>query len=185
MVCPNCQQQINVDDIVCPYCGLKLKLTKRQNDWVATVTPRFEFVYELVPTIQGILIFIMTWIVGNLVCEYFDYPIQYVIYAMMFLFLVYIAGIVFRFFHRKAMKYEIYENSVLFIDNFLQHREYKLEYENVMDVEHSQTFLQRIFHIGTIRIYADRSICKGLSLYSIPNSQTLYKNLKTLIKNAK
>lgn len=185
MICPNCRHKINTNDITCPQCGLKLKLNKKQTNWVATVTPKFAFVYELIPTIQGILIFVMTWIVGNLVCEYFDYPVRYVIYAMVFLVLIYIGGIIFRFFRHKAMKYEIYENRILFIDSFIKYREYELDYKNVMDIEYSQTFLQRLFHIGNIRIYADRSICKGLAMYSIPNSRTLYKNLKTLIKDAK
>jgi len=54
-----------------------------------------------------------------------------------------------------------------------------------MDVEYTQSLLEKMFGMGSIRIYADRSVCRGIILCRIPNGKVLYRNMKKLIQEAK
>lgn len=181
MICPQCNTEFTY---VCPNCGFTMPETTN-TAWIATVTPTFSWIYEIIPSIKSILILIMTAITGNLICTYYKYPQEYVWYATILLILLYIISTVLHWYHNSLMQYHIYENKIVFEDHFIQHRIYELFYENVIDITLNETFLDHIFNTGKIRIYADRSICKGLALYRIDHVETLYQNLKQMIRDAK
>lgn len=186
MICPNCKAKISKNDDVCKACGLKLKLShKPMDDWIATVTPKFQLLYELIPSLQEIFIFLLTLCVGTFATDKFQVPKIYTRYACAFLIVLFAIEICIRFLKNRKMRYHIYQNRIVFEYSFFRHGIYELLYENVMDIEYSQRLLEKMFGMGSIRIYADRSVCRGIVLYRIPNGKVLYRNMKKLIQEVK
>jgi len=90
MICPNCKTKISKNDHVCKSCGLKLKLSDQPMDaWIATVTPKFHLMYELIPSLQEIFIFILTLCVGIFATNKFQVSQIYTRYACIFLIVLF------------------------------------------------------------------------------------------------
>jgi len=82
----------------------------------------------------------------------------------------------------KKITYTFYPDRVIFKDSFLNKVQHELKYKHVREVASEQTFIQRLFKIGSIKLSSNsEGIDSGLVIRDIEDIDCYYKTVKELI----
>lgn len=194
MFCKNCGSEINDTARFCPKCGNDRigggqKTEKVEDNSIRfSLKPQFNMLYQILTSWREIVVLFLA--------AYFntDFPII----PIGFLIIIYVVvKIIIRNMQYKSLAYNFYTTKVEYVDGFLNKEEKELKYKFVREVTMSQSILERICGIGTIKIFTnassggysgrDHSSMKGrngLYIHCVDNVQEQYRIIKEIIDEA-
>ncbi len=167
MFCRNCGTKINDQDRFCYKCGYdRMRNNKpigRENDRKIDdnevkykLKPEFNVVYRF------IINFSMSFVFAFFICFGFTdiYELWFIepntILFTIGAMLVYaVLRTIFDKWKYSRLEYNFYNRKVEYKGSFWIKEEKELKYDNIIEIIATQNFLERIFEIGTIRIYTD------------------------------
>lgn len=207
MFCKNCGAEMNDDARFCPKCGYDKSgeapkesvKSKEDNKVQFQLKPKFNWGYKILTTAGVILlwaIIIFLYFISELeeiaIVWLFSSSIPIIVVAVV---LIYIA--IKLFFEKKqydALEYNFYNTKVEYIDGFLNKEQKELKYKYIREVTMSQSIVERIFRIGTIKIFTNASSGtvynnkhnnmygkNGLSIHCVENVKEKYQKVKEII----
>lgn len=207
MFCKNCGTEINEEARFCPKCGTEVsgEGTPKKNEVKEDGTvkfqlkPKFNWGYKILTTAGVVilwLVIIAMYMLGDLdemaIIWLFSSSIPMIVVAIV---VIYIA--IKLFFEKKqydALEYNFYASKVEYIDGFLNKEEKELKYKYIREVTMSQSIIERIFKIGTIKIFTNASSGatynrkhnnmygkNGLLIHCVENVKEQYQKVKELI----
>ena len=213
MFCKKCGAEISEGGRFCPKCGYDTQTGKAQDrekqkvnvveDNVVKfqVKPTFHLGYKLLTNFgKAILYTFLIWFffIGEFDdIEEIDIHILTTIGLIILgIIVVYvIIRLIFEKIQYKHYEYNFYNTKVEYIDGFFNKEQKELKYKHIREVALGQNILQRMFNIGTIRIFtnatsgymgnnkASRNM-NGLQIHCVQNPKEQYQKVKELIDAA-
>lgn len=204
MFCKNCGTEISEEARFCPKCGTEISGVKAQKNKEIKedgtvkfqLKPKFNWGYKII-TVGALtllwVIIIAFWLSESLVELLILFPtLPQIVIAIVALYIV--IKLVFEKLQYDALEYNFYTTKVEYKDGFLNKEEKELKYKYIREVTMSQNILERIFNIGTIRIFTNASSGttynskhnnmygkNGLGIHCIKNVKEQYQKIKELI----
>ena len=201
MFCKNCGAEIPNEAKFCPKCGeakegeAPKKLAIEDNQVIYQIKPTFNIGYKLLSTISKAILWtfiIMLWLGLELWIELpMLTPITIVIVA------IYVGvKLAFDKMQYEDLNYNFYVTKVEYVDGFLNKEQKELKYKYVREVTMTQSIFERMFNIGTIRIFTNASSGgyyngrnnhnnmmgkNGINIHCVTNLQEQYQKVKELI----
>ena len=197
MFCRNCGAEVSETAKFCPKCGYERKVGQAVRSEIVedgrvkyVVNPKFNLLYQFLSALWSALVwlfFIGYFIVGLAVYIYFP------IIPLAFLIIFVSLKLLFTNMQYKNLAYNFYTTKVEYIDGFLNKEEKELKYKYVREVTMSQSILERMCGIGTIKIFTNASSGyggrshnsmkgrNGIYIHCLENVQEQYKIVKQII----
>ncbi len=182
---------------------------EKNNDAIFTITPKFNFIYELfMPTgakiknslFMVILFFSLAMIFANFsfflnigsfkITENLTLEMLLLI-VIYFMFGIAILKFAFHIFFQvmqyKYITYSFYNDHMIYKDDFLNQHKKNILYSNVKEVEIRRSIWDRILNFGIIVIYtnAENDASNGLVIYGVKDPNVFYEQIDDLIHNKK
>ncbi len=211
MFCKNCGAEINDTAKFCPKCGNNISgeekkniETKNDNTVKFQLKPKFNWGYKLVCTLGTAVLWaviILFFAIGSIedieiLLELLSMaPIMPMAIVIGVVLLYTIIKLIIEKMQYDDLEYNFYNTKVEYKDGFLNKEEKELKYKYIREVTMNQNILERIFHIGTIRIFTNASSGmvygnskhnkmygkNGLAVHCVENVGEQYKKVKELI----
>ena len=204
MFCKKCGTEMKDDARFCPKCGYDtqgkvdiLKEEKKEDKEVKLqLKPTFKFLYKFLTTLGSAIVWVI--IVSLWIFPDFDEVQDAVTFTKTIwgiIAIVFVLYIVIKMIIEKIQyshyEYNFYNTKVEYIDGFLNKEEKELKYKHIREVALRQNIIQRMFNIGTIRVFTNATSgykgnnrnLNGLNIHCIENPQEQYKKVKELIDN--
>ena len=204
MFCKNCGTEVSEEERFCPKCGTEISGEKIQkNNEIKEdgtvkfqLKPKFNWGYKFI-TVGALtllwVIIIAFWLSESLVELLILFPtLPQIVIAIVAIYIV--IKLIFEKLQYDALEYNFYTTKVEYKDGFLNKEEKELKYKYIREVTMSQNILERIFNIGTIRIFTNASSGttynskhnnmygkNGLGIHCIKNVKEQYQKVKELI----
>ncbi len=204
MFCKNCGTEVSEEARFCPKCGTEISGEKIQkNNEIKEdgtvkfqLKPKFNWGYKFI-TVGALtllwVIIIAFWLSESLVELLILFPtLPQIVIAIVAIYIV--IKLIFEKLQYDALEYNFYTTKVEYKDGFLNKEEKELKYKYIREVTMSQNILERIFNIGTIRIFTNASSGttynskhnnmygkNGLGIHCIKNVKEQYQKVKELI----
>lgn len=220
MFCRKCGEPLDENAKFCSKCGTStntqneiaeenvngetVKETKKiDNDVVKYVLkPTFNYGYKICSILGGVLIFILVFAIAML--EEIDLIMEMVFETefMQATIIVVIAVVIIYtliklLFEKKQydkLEYNFYNNKLEYVDGFINKEEKELKYKNVREVTMTQSIVERMFGLGTIRIFTNASsggygrdnhgnmnARNGIVIHCVKDVRENYKKVKEII----
>ena len=209
MFCKNCGAEMNDTAKFCPKCGADITGESKKSVEVkedSTVKfqlkPKFNWGYKILCSLGVAIlwtIIIVFWIFGSID----DVDLLMAVLPVISFIPMIIIGIVivcvaikliFEKIQYDTLEYNFYATKAEYIDGFLNKEQKELKYKYIREVTMTQNILERIFHIGTIRIFTNASSGmaynnkhnkmygkNGLAIHCIENVKEQYQKVKDII----
>lgn len=204
MFCKNCGAEINEEARFCPKCGSDKQGETKANKKVVEdnkikkqIKLEFNWPYKIITTFGTALVYIFIvfcYILADLPDELiFVYPIIFLVVigiAVLYVGIKLILGKM----QYNDLEYNFYNTKVEYKDGFLNKEEKELKYKYIREVTMTQNILERIFNIGTIRIFTNASSGgygygrnhnmrgkNGIFLHCVKNVKEEYNQVKQII----
>lgn len=203
MFCKNCGAEINDDARFCPKCGSdkqgETKVSKKvveDNQIKKQIKLEFNWPYKIITTFGTALVYlfiVFCYVLG-------DVPELLLISPMVSLGIVGVAvlyvviKLVLGKMQYNDLEYNFYATKVEYKDGFLNKEEKELKYKYIREVTMTQNILERIFNIGTIRIFTNASSGgygyggnhnmkgkNGIFIHCVKNVKEEYSQVKEII----
>lgn len=189
MVCKNCGEYVNEKFEYCPYCGDFLdKSQYMENDIVYKIYPTCNIWTELIPDLKTILILVLLTFINF----YFqDFLLLNEYYSPNYIWILYI--IVFLWYDMKAMmkklrfqkiEYCFYKDHLEYHEQFGRRIMHSVRYDTISDVAIHQSWIDSMFHRGTLALYTANREDYGIYIYDVPNVEEVYYQVKKMIDSA-
>lgn len=207
MFCKKCGTEMSDDARFCPKCGYdtqgetvaqenteSVKEKIEDNEIKLKLKPTFKFGYKFLTTLGGAivwLIIISLWIFPDF--ENAEEALVFTKVAWRIIAIVFVLYVIIKMIVEKVQynhyEYNFYNTKVEYIDGFLNKEQKELKYKHIREVALRQNIIQRMFNIGTIRVFTNatsgysgnnRSL-NGLNIHCVENPQEEYKKVKELI----
>jgi len=197
MFCRNCGSEMSDTAKFCPKCGNQrigaeetVKNIIEDNNIKFSLKPEFNMLYQLLgATWSGliVLLFIAYFITGFALLIYF--PIIPIVFLVIYIAIKLIFGKM----QYNNLQYNFYTTKVEYVDGFLNKEQKELKYKYVREVTMSQSILERICNIGTIKVFTNASSGygsgshnsmkgrNGLYIHCVENVQEQYQAIKQII----
>ncbi len=203
MFCRNCGTEMSDTAKFCSKCGTarsgKVDSSKEiveDNQVKFQLKPKYNIPYKLITTIGGTLFYLLliSLIIVDLPTLWIVFPVT--ILVTMGIIVVYIVGkIVLEKMQYDHLEYNFYATKVEYKDGFLNKEEKELKYKYIREIVMNQNVLERLFNIGTIRIFTNASSGmyrgnnqhnnmknkNGLYIHCVNHVQEQYKTIKQII----
>lgn len=192
MYCMKCGKEINEIDKFCAYCGNNTNIESISTETKNTLEdkvirhqlkPVFKLGYKmfhfekkdkLIIELILFIAFLITILVPKLI------EVFYLVLGIA-LILSYIMKLVLNYIDYKNTEYNFYDTKVVFKNGFLEKQEKEVKYDDIREVTMSQRVSERIFKIGTIRLYTNASSYNnGIFIHCIENVEENYRIVKKL-----
>ncbi len=207
MFCKKCGTEMNDDARFCPKCGYDTQTGKAQegsnqkvvedNEIKFQVKPKFHLGYKILTNMGRALLYILIFGFAFL-GEIDDYNntdgeiVATLLGIILGIMVVYvIIKLIFEKIQYNHYEYNFYNTKVEYIDGFLNKEQKELKYKHVREVALGQNIIQRLFNIGTIRIFTNASSgyvgnnnsrsLNGLQIHCVQNPKEQYQKVKELI----
>lgn len=203
MFCKNCGTEVSEEARFCPKCGTEISGEKIQkNNEIKEdgtvkfqLKPKFNWGYKFI-TVGALtllwVIIIAFWLSESLVELLILFPtLPQIVIAIVAIYIV--IKLIFEKLQYDALEYNFYTTKVEYKDGFLNKEEKELKYKYIREVP-ILNILERIFNIGTIRIFTNASSGttynskhnnmygkNGLGIHCIKNVKEQYQKVKELI----
>ena len=203
MFCKNCGAEISDDAQFCPKCGAsRTGDTKKSNEVVDDnkvqfqLKPKFNWGYKLLGTLGVVLIWVIiifSYLIESIEELLILFPSIPVI--ALAIIIIYTAGkLIFEKMQYDDLEYNFYKTKAEYKDGFLNKEEKELKYKYIREVTMTQSIIERIFRIGTIRIFTNASSGgaynskhnnmygkNGLAIHCVENVKEQYQKVKEII----
>lgn len=188
MYCEKCGTELADDVIYCTNCGNNLKKSIKvenkieDNQILLRVKPTFKFGYQVLPSLIRysfiIIIFAIIVCIASVEAGLVLGLICFIIFGIILTINTAIKKKQFN-----SYVYDFYKTKVIYKDSFLNISEKEVKYKHIREVTLRQTFMQRLFNIGTIILFtnAETGFASGIFLGSIEDVQSVYKQIKSII----
>lgn len=194
--CSQCGKQLQTEDLFCSQCGTPVnsevkekrimtvdEIEKTEEQEVVeeyTLRPRFVFVYELLPScLTTVLLIVMVFIVGKLICDYYHYDTIWIVIAFVILFVLKEFKIFFRKFKYRGVKY-IITNQKIEYHNVSTNEHFSIDFKDVTDVRIRRTLATYLFGYGHILVLSGRT---GIYLDYIAEVNQVYQYILDHMKH--
>lgn len=201
MFCKNCGAEISEESKFCPHCGAdktgkveSKKAAVEDNKIKHQVKSEYNVPYKLICGIGSAIlwVFLIFFCFTDLYELWAIYPVSIAITIGVVVICIMIKMI----FEKKQyddLEYNFYATKVEYKDGFLNKEEKELKYKHIREVTMNQNVLERIFKIGTIRVFTNASSGSyngrghnmkgknGIYIHCVKNVQEQYKIVKELI----
>lgn len=197
MFCRNCGAEMNDSAKFCSKCGNQrigaeesANKIVEDNNIKFSLKPEFNMLYQILSAIWSgiiVLFFIGYFITGIPLLIYFP------IIPIGFLLIYVVMKLIFGKMQYDNLQYNFYTTKVEYVDGFLNKEQKELKYKYVREVTMSQSILERICNIGTIKVFTNASSGygsgshnsmkgrNGLYIHCVENVQEQYKTIKQII----
>lgn len=200
--CKNCGTEMSDTAKFCPKCGTERegvqeakKEVVEDNKIKFQVKPKFNIPYKML-TIVGrailYMIIICCWLT-DLYELWALYPITFLItIGIMALYII--IKLAFEKMQYDDLEYNFYTTKVEYKDGFLNKEEKELKYKYVREVTMNQNIFERLFNIGTIKIFTNASSGgyptrrhnnmqgkNGIYIHCVENVKEQYETIKGII----
>ena len=204
MFCKNCGAEINDDARFCPKCGNdkqgEKKVSKKvveDNQIKKQIKPEFNWPYKIITTFGTALVYLF------IVFFYFFAEIEedllfispIISFIMIGVAVLYVLiKLLLGKLQYDDLEYNFYATKVEYKDGFLNKEEKELKYKYIREVTMTQNILERIFNIGTIRIFTNASSGNygygrnhnmrgknGIFIHCVKNVKDEYNKVKEII----
>ena len=198
MFCKNCGAEVNDTARFCPKCGndrigggQQKREIVEDNRIRFSLRPEFNMLYQLLSTLwRGIVIlFLIAYCITGL-----PLLIYFPIIPIGFLVIYVVVKMIIGNMQYKNLSYNFYATKVEYVDGFLNKEEKELKYKFVREVTMSQSILERICGIGTIKIFTNASSGgyngrnhnsmqgrNGIYIHCVEDVQEQYRIVKQII----
>lgn len=194
MFCRNCGTKIDHVLNFCPQCGTRIDVTQSENNFTAEeddikfrLKPKFHALYKIVNNFYGLISYILFLCFLAKIIQWWEFLGGICIYSLI--------KLIFSKKQYDHLEYNFYNTKMEYSDNFLNREEKVIEYKYVREIEISQTFLERLFRIGTIIIFTNASSNyqnyernhssmkgrNGIYIHCVDNIYEQYKKIKQII----
>lgn len=202
MFCKYCGTQINDTAKFCPKCGKETSIKeeveqKEDNEIKLKIKPVFIVPYKLLNNVMIIVFMILVAVIG-LKDVLFETQIIEPLYIVIVILLIVIIYVTIKMLLEKRqykdLEYTFYKTKVEYKDGFLTKEEKELKYKYVREVLLTQGILERLFGIGTIRIFTNASSGtynrnnyenvpgrNGIYIHCVENVEEQYQKIKKII----
>ncbi len=202
MFCRNCGEEISDTAQFCPKCGYSIKngepeKKKAVEDNVVKfkLKPTFSVPYKTISALWDAIvwIFVISVLIINLPVLWVEFPITGLItFAIV---AVYVAGkILLGKKQYENLDFNFYATKVEYVDGFLNKEEKELKYKYVREVTMTQSIIERMFNLGTIKIFTNASSGgnvnnrhngmagrNGVYIHCVSNVKEQYQTIKQII----
>lgn len=201
MFCKNCGNELPDDVKFCNKCGTSIEGVKpEEKKKVEDKTVK----YQIKPTFKwGYKLFTNFAYAALLVLIFFGYSLEEVMDEIPELLGIVVAGaiviVLVKLFlesiQYKNLEYNFYNTKVQYKDGFLNKEEKELKYKFIREVTMHQNILERMFGIGTIRLFTNASsgygygrskgnTLNGINIHCVTNVNEQFKKVRELIDEA-
>lgn len=209
MFCRKCGEENNDEAKFCKNCGEDLSGTnvekgtrkgskEKDNTIKYSLKPTYNWGYKSITVGLGSLVVALI-IIFYLFEEYtFDIllsgsPIGLIVFIGIVIFII--VRMVMEKFQYNKLEYNFYNDRIEYVDGFFNISQKELKYKYVREVTMTRNILERLFDIGTIRIYtnassgykaygrnrANRQGENGITIHCITNTKEQYEKVKAII----
>lgn len=202
MFCRNCGSEMSDTARFCPKCGNERnpeagqsKKIIEDNSLRIQVKPEFNVGYKLLGAIWRALVymFLICFCATNLYILWEVYPSTLLI-TIGIMILYVIIKLSFEKKQYNDLEYNFYATKIEYKDGFLNKEEKELKYKHIREVTMTQNILERIFGLGTIRIFTNASSGgynggynnsmrgrNGIFIHCVEDVQEQYRTIKQII----
>ena len=191
MYCKKCGTEMGNSARFCHMCGydsmgeethLKKKINM-DSEIKFQVKTKFNISYELIQLLPiAIYCTVIVFCVFLYCKRYMKNYYVVLLSTLSIMLLCIIIEIIIQKVRYKKINYNFYTTRVEYCRDFLGEEEKELSYKNVKEVVMHQNVIEKIFNIGTIKIYTNASgKDNGIHIYYVENVQQQYKIIKQII----
>ncbi len=204
MFCKNCGTEINDNAHFCPKCGNNnqgdqqaSKKVVEDNQIKKQIKPEFNWPYKIITIFGKALVYffiIFCYIIAEITEDLIVItPIIFLVVIAVGILYILIKLLLGKM-QYNDLEYNFYNTKVEYKDGFLNKEEKELKYKYIREVTMTQNILERIFKIGTIRIFTNASsgnygygrnhnmIGKnGIFIHCVKNVKEEYNKVKEII----
>jgi len=169
MFCRNCGTKIDDTVNFCPQCGncietrqSEINKTLEDHDIQFQLKPKFHLLYKLSSNICHLAPYII--VIITLVMNIFRLWVTTSTEINIMIGSIFICSFVKLIFDKRQydhLEYNFYNTKLEYKDGFFNYEEKTIKYQYVREITVSQSILERLFHIGTIRIFTTASSSRG------------------------
>lgn len=202
MFCKKCGTEINEDAKFCPKCGANVESGEQisseekiqDNEVKFQLKPTFKIGYKLLTNFGRSILYVIIFSIYFLSeiedADNIGKVVSYIIGPVIGIILIYIIiKMIIEKIQYNHYEYNFYNTKVEYVDGFLNKEEKELKYKHIREVALKQNVIQRLFGIGTIRIFTNATSgynrnnrnMNGLQIHCVENPQEQYKKVKELI----
>lgn len=206
MFCKKCGAEMDETAKFCPKCGenvtgeVKKNVEVKEDNTVKfQLKPKFNWGYKIICTLGVALLWafiIVFWAFGSIEdVEILIAVLPTVPLTAIGIVVLYVAiKLIFEKIQYDNLEYNFYTTKAEYIDGFLNKEQKELKYKYIREVTMTQNILERIFRIGTIRIFTNASSGmsynnkhnkmygkNGLAIHCIENVKEQYQKIKEII----
>lgn len=202
MFCKNCGNELPDDVKFCNKCGTSIDGAKKTEEKKKVEDKTVK--YQIRPTFKwGYKLFTNFAYAALLVLIFFGYSLEEVMDEIPELLGIVVAGaiviVLVKLFlesiQYKNLEYNFYNTKVQYKDGFLNKEEKELKYKFIREVTMHQNILERMFGIGTIRLFTNASsgygygrskgnTMNGINIHCVTNVNEQFKKVRELIDEA-
>lgn len=203
MFCKNCGTEMSDTAKFCYKCGynrMREDISEERKIVEDTqikfqLKPKFNFSYKIITTVWRAIVymFFICFLFTGLYKLWFIYPVTLlIIVGIMLLYIV--IKLIFENIQYDDLEYNFYTTKVEYKDGFLNKEEKELKYKFVREVSMHQNVLEKMFNIGTIRIFTNASSGysgdsshnsmkgkNGIYIHCLENVKQQYQAIKKII----
>lgn len=218
MFCRKCGNEVSDNAKFCNKCGSSIQGITEQtaenedkinsqtnsvdnNQIMYSLKPTFNYGYKIFTTLWKLMLYIV-FVVVYFIAEFGALAKEVWLTSNFSLVLIGISiivliGIIIKLIFEKKqydnLEYNLYRNRLEYIDSFINKEEKILKYKNIREVTMSQSLLERMFSIGTIKIYTNASggyssnnhgemnTKNGIVIHCVTNVREEYEKIKQII----
>lgn len=199
MFCKKCGYQMDEGEKFCPQCGTSIIMNNQEqkNDNIIKfkLKPEFNIGYKFLSSLWQVIVFLflINIFVIRLYVLWAIFPITIVITLIVVLLYITIK-MLFESKQYDNLEYNFYNTKVEYIDGFLNKEEKELRYKYIREVTMTQNIFERMFGLGTIRIFTNASsggyggknhnsmkMKNGIFIHCVEDVRNQYNYIKEII----
>lgn len=204
MFCRNCGAEMSDNATFCPKCGtartgveevVNQKEILEDNQIKYALKPVFNVLYKFLCNLsQAIIYTIVLWYLFYELIDVMHFKWNAIFLVIAAIALYILVKMIFGKYQYNDMEYNFYNTKVEYKDGFLNKEEKELKYKYVREVTMSQGIFERIFKIGTIRIFTNATSGvyngrnhngmmgrNGIYIHCVENVKEQYEKIKQII----
>ena len=209
MFCGNCGKEVSDGAAFCPSCGntigggVAVAATREpinDNEVKYQLKPDFNIPYKLVSHFgKGFLtVILISYCIGlNIIGLWLALPISFLITLVIIAVCIGIELIFEKLQYRK-LEYNFYARKVEYVDGFLNKEQKELKYKFIREVTMRQSIIERMFNLGTIRVFTNASSggygygsrhgnmngVNGIQIHCVKDVREQYQIIKKILDDA-